>query len=177
MPPTAWFFEPALIVCLLLGGTVANRRRRCSLSRVCLGSPKDDQSISDLEDALSSEDEDFVYANDAAAPSTGFSTTSSRDRQIWRTRNVGIFGWEKSIATPDTRQYRGYFLSRMLYRYPFLIEAWYWFLIYWVCTIPRSSHSSMKRLFRDNKLSELTNFDIRYTKLRVRLEHLESTKA
>lgn len=164
MPSTVWFFEPALIVSLLLGGTIANRRRRCSQSRLRLGSPKDDQSISDLEDALSSEYEDSVYANDAAAPSPGFSTTSLRDRPNWRTRNVGIFGWKRSIATPDTRQYRGYFLSRMLYRYPFLIEAWYWFLIYWVCTIPRSSHTSMKRLFRDNKLSELTNFNIRYTK-------------
>ena len=115
MPPTVWFFEPGLIVFLLLGGTIANRRRRCGQSRVRLGCPKDDQSISDLEDALSSEDEDSVYANDAAAPSSGFSTTSLRDRQSWRTRNVGIFGWERSIATPDTRQYRGYFSSRMLY--------------------------------------------------------------
>ena len=177
MPPTAWFFEPALIVCLLIGGTVANRRRRCSQSRVRLESPKDDQSISDLEDALSSEDEDSAYANDAAAPSFGFSTTSLRYRQSWRTRYIGIFGCKRSIATPDTRQYRGYFLSRMLYRYPFLIEAWYWFLIYWVRILPRPSYSSIKRLFRDNKISELTNLDIRYTKLRVRLEHLESTKA
>lgn len=135
MPSISWLLEPALIVFLLLGGTVANRRRRCGQSRLSLGSPRDDKSLSDLEDALSSEDENSVYANDAAPPSSVFGTTSLEDRQSWRTRNIGLLGWKRSIATPDTRQYRGYFMSRMLYRYPFLIEAWYWFLIYWVCTI------------------------------------------
>ena len=177
MPSIIWLLEPALIVCLLLGGTVANRRRGCGRSRIRLGSPRDDHSIPSLEDALSSEDEDSVYANDAAAPSSIFSTTSLEDRQRWRRRNIGILGWKRSIATPETRQYRGYFMSRMIYRYPFLIEAWYWFLIYWVCMIPRSSDTFMERLFADNQVSRLTNLDIRYIELRVRLEPLESTKA
>ena len=136
MPSTVWFLEPALIVFLLLGGTVANRRRRCSYSRIHFGTPKDDQSISSFEDGLSSDDEGSVYANDNAVPSCVFSITGLRDKQSWRTRNIGIFGWKRSIATPDTWQYRGCFMSRMLYRYPFLIEAWYWFLIYWVRRIP-----------------------------------------
>lgn len=114
---------------------MANRRRRCGQSGLSLGSPKDDRSISDLEDGLSSE-EDSVSASDAAPPSSGFGNKSLRDSQGWRTRNIGLFGWKRSIATPDTRQYRGHFMSRILYRYPFLIEAWYWFLIYWVCRIP-----------------------------------------
>ena len=61
-------------------------------------------------------------------------------------------------------------MSRMVYRYPFLIEAWYWFLIYWVCIIPRSLDTSMKRLFADDQVSRLMNLDTRYIKLRVRLE-------
>ena len=145
MPSISWLLEPALIVCLLLGGTVANRRRRCGQSRLSLGSPRYETVISDLEDALSSEDEDCVSANDAAPPSSDFSTISLRDRQSWRTRNIGIFGWKRSIATPDTRQYRGYLMSRMLYRYPFLIEAWYWFLIYWVCRTIRNFHETAIR--------------------------------
>ena len=145
MPSVSWVLEPALIVCLLLGGTVANRRRRSGQSRLSLGYPRDDKSVSDLEDALSSEDEDSVYANNAAPPSSDFSTTSLRDRQSWQTRNIGLFGWKRSIATPDTRQYRGYLMSRVLYRYPFLIEAWYWFLIYWVCRIIRYFHETAFR--------------------------------
>ena len=152
MPSTVWYLEPALIVFLLLGGTVANRRRRCGQSRLSLGSLRDDKSTSDLEDALSSEDEDTVSANNTAPPSSDFSTISSRDRQSWRRRDIGMFGWKRSVITPSTRQYRGYFMSRMIYRYPFLIEAWYWFLIYWVCLILRSSDSSMKWLFGDDQV-------------------------
>ena len=177
MPSTVWYLEPALIVFLLLGGTVANRRRRCGQSRLSLRSLRDDKSISDLEDALSSEDEDSISANNGAPPSSDVNTTSLRDRQSWRARDIGIFGWKRSVITPDTRQYRRYFMSRMIYRYPFLVEAWYWFLIYWVCLILRSSDSSMKRLFADNQVPRLMNLDNRYTKSRVRLEPLESTKA
>ena len=148
MPSVSWLLEPALVIFLLLGGTVANRRRRCGQSPLSLGSPRNGKPLSDLEDALSSEDEDSVYANDAALPSPAYSTTSLRDGQSWRTRNIGLFAWKRSIATPDTRQYRGYFISRMLYCYPFLIEAWYWFLLYWVCRISQSFDSSMRRLFR-----------------------------
>ena len=176
MPSITWLLEPGLVVFLLLGGTIANRRRRCGQSRLSLGSPKDDKSLSDLEDALSSEDEESLSANDAAPPSFVFGTTSLKDRQSWRTRNIGLFGWKRSIATPDTRQYRGYFMSRMLYRYPFLIEAWYWFLVYWVCRIPSSFDTSMKRLFVDKHFCRLTNLHNRYIKLRVRLGLLESTK-
>ena len=174
MPSTVWFLEPTLIVFLLLGGTVANRRRT---SRVDLEAPKDNQSISSLEGGISSDNESLIYSNDAAVPFSVFGTTGLRDRPSWRTRNVGIFGWKRSIATPDTRQYRGYFLSNMLYRYPFMIEAWYWFLIYWVCLFPRASDTFMRRLFVDNKVSRLTSLDTRYTKSRVRLELSESTKA
>lgn len=176
MPSTISFLKPALVVFLLLGGTVANRRRRYSQSRISLGTPRGDQSISSLEDAFSSEDEDSVYTNDAAAPSYVFGITSLGDRQSWRTRNVGICGWKRSVATPDTRRYRRYFMSRMIYRYPFLIEAWYWFLIYWVCLILGSSDTSMKLLFADNQVPRLTNLDKRYIKSRVRLEPLESIK-
>ena len=42
-------------------------------------------------------------------------------------------------------------MSRMIHRYPFQIKAWYWFLIYWVCIIPRSSDTSIKQLFPDDK--------------------------
>lgn len=132
----SWLLEPALIACLLLGGTAANRRRKCGQSRLSLGSPRDDKAVSDFEDGTSSEDEDSVYAYDAVPSSSDFSTAGLRDRQSWRTRNIGLFGWKRSIATPDTRQYRGCFMSRMLNRYPFLVEAWYWFLIYWVCRVP-----------------------------------------
>ena len=69
MPSVIWLLEPALVVFLLLGGTVANRQRGCGQSRSGLRSPRDDQPIPDLEDALSSE-KDSLYANDAAAPSS-----------------------------------------------------------------------------------------------------------
>jgi hypothetical protein len=41
-------------------------------------------------------------------------------------------GYRKEIVSPNTRQFQDYFLSRLLKKFPFLVEAWYWALIYWV---------------------------------------------
>jgi hypothetical protein len=44
-------------------------------------------------------------------------------------------GMKKEVVSPNTRQFQDYFLSRLLKKFPFLVEAWYWALIYWVSLI------------------------------------------
>lgn len=49
-----------------------------------------------------------------------------------RERTLRLFGWERTITTPNTEVFRDRAISRLLRRFPFLVEAWYWALIYWV---------------------------------------------
>jgi hypothetical protein len=50
----------------------------------------------------------------------------------WRQRRVRLLGWEKEVTTPNTEIFRDRLLSWVLQRFPFLVEVWYWALIYWV---------------------------------------------
>ena len=52
---------------------------------------------------------------------------------LQRERTLRLFGWQTTVATPNTEVFRDRAISRLLRRYPFLVEAWYWALIYWVC--------------------------------------------
>lgn len=57
----------------------------------------------------------------------------------WRERKLRLLKWEMPVATPNTEVFKNRMLSRLLRRYPFLVEAWYWALIYWVCGQTSSS--------------------------------------
>lgn len=50
----------------------------------------------------------------------------------WRKRSINILGFKREFVTPNTRQFESRLLSRLLKKFPFLVEAWYWALIYWV---------------------------------------------
>ncbi|KIW97903.1 uncharacterized protein Z519_01487 [Cladophialophora bantiana CBS 173.52] len=55
------------------------------------------------------------------------------DRQRhWRHRELSVFGLKRTIRTPDTAVFRNRMLSRVLLRFPFLVEIIYWALIYGV---------------------------------------------
>jgi len=49
-----------------------------------------------------------------------------------------MLGLKKEVVSPNTRRFQGYFLSRLLKKFPFLVEAWYWALIYWVYQLGRA---------------------------------------
>ena len=46
--------------------------------------------------------------------------------------------------SPNTKRFQDYFLSRLLKKFPFLVEAWYWALIYWV-SIRSEKHTTCMR--------------------------------
>ncbi|KZZ95103.1 hypothetical protein AAP_01591 [Ascosphaera apis ARSEF 7405] len=56
----------------------------------------------------------------------------------WRTREVSVFGWKKKMVTPNTARFRNHLLSRLLAKFPFLVEAWYWALVYWTYQLGRA---------------------------------------
>jgi hypothetical protein len=47
-------------------------------------------------------------------------------------------GWRREVASPNTAVFSDRLLSRLLRRLPFLVECWYWALIYWVYQLGRA---------------------------------------
>jgi hypothetical protein len=119
------FIEPLVVVTLLFGGTWVNRNsdyRLFNRRRVYTHSPRSSSPSSSIDSGRSS-------------PSSSVSLLTQVDEEPkWRTRNVHIMGMRKEVTSPNTRQFQDYFLSRLLKKFPFLVEAWYWALIYWVRT-------------------------------------------
>ncbi|EXJ55512.1 hypothetical protein A1O7_08440, partial [Cladophialophora yegresii CBS 114405] len=50
----------------------------------------------------------------------------------WRSREISLFGYQRTVETPDTTVFRSRTLSRVLLRLPFVVEIVYWALIYGV---------------------------------------------
>ncbi|KAI9669854.1 MAG: hypothetical protein M1817_004595 [Caeruleum heppii] len=132
MAPLKVVLEPLVVASLLGLGTLANRRRtgaHLSLPRVQV----DEYGV---EEADPTSEADGAIR--LASPSRTSSPDITGDKPRWRMRRIGILRWTTYVVTPDTRRYRGSIMSRLIGRYPFLIEAWYWFLIYWVYQIARA---------------------------------------
>jgi hypothetical protein len=115
--------EPLVVVTLLFGGTWVNRnkdyklfgRRRNNASSPRSTSPDSESGRSSISSSAS------LLGDIDEVPK-------------WRTRELQFFGLRKEVTSPNSRRFKDYFLSRLLRKFPFLVEAWYWALIYWVCT-------------------------------------------
>jgi hypothetical protein len=112
--------EPLVVIALLIGGTWINRdfepgrnRRPRDVRRIW-----DDATYRDVEE-------------DAESRPMSPSLLVTQESE-WRTRTLSLWGMRKEVTAPNTRIFKGYFLSRLLERFPFLVECWYWALIYWV---------------------------------------------
>ncbi|ORY19571.1 hypothetical protein BCR34DRAFT_620997 [Clohesyomyces aquaticus] len=131
------FIEPLVVVTLLFGGTwvnrntryrISDRRQRCSISS---GSSSPTSTNSGRSSPRSSTS--LLDDNRASSPSL-----LTPQEPKWRKREIRIFGFRKEVVSPNSRRFQGYFLSRLLKKYPFLVEAWYWALIYWVYQLGRA---------------------------------------
>ncbi|KAF2031149.1 integral membrane protein [Setomelanomma holmii] len=123
------FIEPLVVVTLLFGGTWVNRNtdyRLFNRRGVYSRSPRSSSPTSSIESGRSS-------------PSSTASLLSQIDDEPkWRWRDMSILGIRKEVVSPNTKQFQDYFLSRLLKEFPFLVEAWYWALIYWVYQLGRA---------------------------------------
>lgn len=115
--------EPLVVIFLLFGGTWINRDVDPGRSR---RRPRDVRRVS-ADGYTTSGDQEEDLESRSASPSLLVTQEPK-----WRTRKLGVWGLEKDVTTPNTRRFKGYFLSRLLERFPFLVECWYWALIYWV---------------------------------------------
>jgi hypothetical protein len=118
--------EPLVVIFLLFGGIWINRDFTPGRSK---RRPRDVRRLSSNSYPVSGDIEEEIESR-----STSPSLLVTQEPK-WRTRRLGALGLEKEVTTPNTRIFKGYFLSRLLERFPFLVECWYWALIYWVCCI------------------------------------------
>lgn len=113
--------EPLVVVTLLFGGTWVNRNKEYKLfgqRRDHTSSPRSSSPDSDSERSSVSSSASLLAGVDEVPK--------------WRKRELRFFGLRTEVTSPNSRQFKDYFLSRLLKKFPFLVEAWYWALIYWV---------------------------------------------
>ncbi|GFF57243.1 hypothetical protein CNMCM6936_004429 [Aspergillus lentulus] len=129
--------EPLVVIVLLFGGTWINRstaafssvrrvRRSSTSTRAC--------SPDSLESGLSS-----PTAKDALLNSRSPSPTLVQlDDARWRKRQIRILSYTFEVKSPDTTVFQDRLLSRLLRKFPFLVECWYWALVYWTYQLGRA---------------------------------------
>lgn len=128
--------EPLIVIVLLFGGTWINRRTGYSNKPSRLGAraryfPSSDSisdSDADEETGLWSAADKYAYAE--SIPSSP--SLLQHHEEPWRTRTVAIGPYKVEVYSPNTATFRNRIFSRLLYRLPFLVECWYWALVYWV---------------------------------------------
>lgn len=135
--------EPLVVVVLLFGGAWINRatsvplRRKSYLRTDYFPHRRSaDAPRRSTDSALHSptsktgllDDEDDDIERRPMSPSL-----LAQEQERWHTRTIYLFGVKKEVVSPNTARFRNRFLSRVLRKFPFLAECWYWALVYWVC--------------------------------------------
>jgi hypothetical protein len=129
------FLEPLVVVVLLFGGAWINRETDIPYSsRNIRWSKRDRTSRDGSPDSL--ESDRYVTSKDALLEGDHTRSLSpsllATQEAPWRKRQLKLLGWKREVVSPNTAVFRNRFLSRVLRKFPFLAEAWYWALIYWV---------------------------------------------
>ena len=129
--------EPSLGTLIILLGAWINRDFTTPAPRSDLCEYRDDaEHGSGLYDA----------PNIKREPSSPTLSPSRHDK--WRHRELSAFGLQATLWTPNTTPFETRLLSRLLLRFPFILEIIYWALIY--------SVYQMGRGFLAQRLSEST---------------------
>ncbi|KAG5928156.1 hypothetical protein E4U42_001161 [Claviceps africana] len=123
--------EPLVVVTLLFGGAWFNRNRDCSLRESRSTWAPVDGSVKKSDEFRKRDllQESLVPCSESSwRPSA---SPSSYDPFAQRRRRINILGYERLVTSPNTLVFKDRFLSRVLRKFPFLVEVWYWALIYW----------------------------------------------
>lgn len=127
------FLEPLVVISLLVGGTIINRGKKEVLGSPVWASHKRDDSREAGPPSPSSED--GLLSPRSRIPSTSLGQS---EESGWRRRRIGLLGWQADVRSPNTQQFSNRLLSRVLRNFPFLVEVWYWALVYWVYQLGRA---------------------------------------
>jgi hypothetical protein len=128
--------EPLTVIVLLFGGTWINRRKEYSNKQSRLAAraryfPSSDSiSDSDCDEETGRRSVADKYAYAESIPSSP--SLLQHYEEPWRARTIAIGSYKVEVYSPNTARFRNRILSRLLYQLPFLVECWYWALVYWV---------------------------------------------
>jgi hypothetical protein len=127
------FLEPLVVVGLLFGGTYINRdssykftwkaQPRQHAPKVVL----DEEELPTSPASWATEDP-LLSASQMSSPSLLPVDIESK----WRTREFELWGFKRKVTSPNSRVFKDRWFSRVIQKFPFLQEAFYWALIYWV---------------------------------------------
>ena len=121
--------EPLVVIVLLFGGTWINRSVGSSSIR-----RHSRRSSNDLRRSASFDSLESGYSSQSTKD--GLLGSRSHSPQAlengWHKRHVGLPGLNFEVSSPNTIVFRDRLLSRLLRKFPFLVECWYWALVYWV---------------------------------------------
>ncbi|GLA59507.1 integral membrane protein [Aspergillus piperis CBS 112811] len=133
------FLEPLTVIVLLFGGTWINRttgsfparrtRRRSSI-------PSRGSSPDATESGLSTPTAKDGLLSRRLSSSSSALLQDGQSR--WRKRQLGIFSSTLEVTSPNTIVFQDRLLSRLLRKFPFLVECWYWALVYWTYQLGRA---------------------------------------
>lgn len=132
------FIEPLVVVSLLVGGTLINRETKKAISSQSVGHKRDDNLESALSTPRSANSQDGLLSPVKLPEHNHGHWTSDQADEPWQIREIGLLGWTRQVRSPNTQQFQSRRLSRLLQRLPFLVEVWYWALIYWVYQLGRA---------------------------------------
>ncbi|KAK3336303.1 hypothetical protein B0T19DRAFT_453601 [Cercophora scortea] len=149
--------EPLVIVSLLAGGTLVNRNKAYTASsgrpfaRYNYDSAPEWETAPvdyDVENRIPTlhDDKEEQWNKSLSSSSRSSSVLTlvyevpgtAKSIPRWRQRTLCFLGWTHEITTPNTEVHRDRLLSRLLRRLPFLVEVWYWALIYWAYQLGRA---------------------------------------
>lgn len=126
------FLEPLVVVTLLFGGAFFNRNKDYDHRHGKAGwvGDKIRKRSDDLgRKRISSES---IISGDDWSSTSSTPTLALHEVPTLRRRKIQLFGYKRIVSTPNTLVFKDRTVSRVLQKFPFLTECWYWALVYWV---------------------------------------------
>jgi hypothetical protein len=127
--------EPAVVIGLLFGGTFINRNTSYNFTWKyrARSSPvlPDEEDIPGSPVSWASEDA-LLEGKRSSSDSSSSSLLETDSISTWRTRELDFWGFRWEVTTPNSKVFQDRWFSRVIRKFPFLEEAFYWALIYWV---------------------------------------------
>ena len=123
------FLEPLVVVTLLFGGAFFNRSKDYDFwqGKSAWAGDKSYKRSDDMARKRESS-ESLMSWSSSSTP-----TLAPYEVPALRRRKLQLLGYNRIVSTPNTLVFKDRFASRLLQKFPFLVEVWYWFQIYWVC--------------------------------------------
>lgn len=133
--------EPLVVIVLLFGGTWINRSKRFRTRRTTRWQKDNAPSRSPSPDSLESGQAGYADSDQNSllgSPTAWSPSLLHPPEDRWRKRQIRFFTATLNVTTPNTAVFQDRLLSRVLQKFPFLVEVWYWALVYWTYQLARA---------------------------------------